>query len=63
MPATSNKPPRLKVPDSVILNMRYQHEVERCTMRDIHRKYPQHHINYIRAVLGYEVRAKLKGAL
>lgn len=48
------------VPAETILAMRRLHEVERLTMQEVERAYPQFSCHYVRDVLGYIVRANLQ---
>lgn len=50
----------IKIPDEVILAMRQMHEIDRKTIRQVEESYPHVSINYVRRVLGYELRANLK---
>lgn len=48
------------VPAETILAMRRMHEVDRLTMQEVERAYPQFSCHYVRDVLGYIVRANLQ---
>lgn len=48
-----------KVSDDVILSMRRMHEVDRKSMAQVGRAYPQFSEDYVRSVLNYIIRCNL----
>lgn len=57
------KGPACKVPDADVAAIRYLHEVQRKTIAQVCRAFPHYQERYVRQVLHYVIRAKVKPAM
>lgn len=54
------QPMNNKVSDDVVRAMRRMHEIDRKTIRQVAQAFPGYSSQYVRRILGYEIRCTLK---
>ena len=50
---------RAIIPDEVVLDIRHKHEIDRLTTNQVFAAFPQYSKHYLKAIMGYTLRAHL----